>query len=117
MIGDMLSYNLDKNALEVFPRTVLQRENAQQIFRLIGYKMHWWRSAQVEASFTNANSFPVYIGKYNVFTTTDGNVSYTNLNTISIPGGTYGQTSYKTTLIQGTPVTPILNSNIKYNYN
>lgn len=117
MIGDMLSYNLDKNALEVFPRTVLQRENAQQIFKLIGYKMHWWRSAQVEASFTNANSFPVYIGKYNAFTTSDGNITYTNLDTISIPGGTYGQTSYKTTLIQGTPVTPILNSSIKSNYN
>ena len=117
MIGDMLSYNLDKNALEVFPRTVLQRENAQQIFKLIGYKMHWWRSAKVEASFTNANSFPVYIGRYNVFTTSDTNISYTNLNTIQIPAGTYGQTSYKTTLIQGTPVTPILNSNVKYNYN
>ena len=40
MTGDMLSYSQDKQALEAFPRTVLQRSNAQQIFRLIGYKMH-----------------------------------------------------------------------------
>lgn len=110
MIGDMLSYNLDKNALEVFPRTVLQRENAQQIFKLIGYKMHWWRSAQVEASFTNANSFPIYIGRYSSFSTKDNSITYTNLKEINIPAGTYGNTSYKTTLIQGTPVTPLLNN-------
>ena len=108
MVGDMLSYNLDKNALEAFPRTVLQRANAQQIFRLIGYKMHWWRSAKVEARFTNANSFPIYIGKYNTFGTNNGNITYTNVDQIIIPGGVSGDSSYKVELLQGVPVTPIM---------
>lgn len=113
MVGDMLSYNQDKQALEAFPKTVLQRANAQQIFRLIGYKMHWWRSAIVEASFTNANTFPVMIGRYNTFTTADGNITYTNLSNLNIPAGAYGFDAYNATLIQGTPVTPIMNSSIK----
>ena len=107
MLGDMLSYNLDKAALEAFPRTVLLRSNAQQIFRLIGYKMHWWRSARIEASFTNANTFPIYIDRYNVFSTSDANISYTNTSDIIIPSGTYGDAPYIVELIQGTPVTPV----------
>lgn len=115
MMGDMLSYNQDKQALEAFPKTVLQRANAQQIFRLIGYKMHWWRSAVVEASFTNANTFPIMIGRYNTFTTTDNNVTYTNLSNLNIPAGAYGVDAYSTELIQGIPVTPIMNGSIKPN--
>ncbi len=128
MTGDMLSYNQDKQALECFPRTVLQRANAQQIFRLIGYKMHWYRSAIVEASFTNANPFAINVGRYNIFTTNDNRITYTNLKEFSIPAGAYGINSYKQELIQGTPVTPTLISSVKptdynadwhssYNYN
>lgn len=113
MIGDMLSYNQDKQALEAFPRTVLQRANAQQIFRLIGYKMHWWRSAIVEARFTNANTFPIMINRYNLFTTGDGKVTYTNLKELAIPAGSYGVDSYSAELIQGTPITPSRNGNAK----
>lgn len=111
MLGDMLSYNLDKNALEAFPRTVLQRANAQQIFRLIGYKMHWWRSARTEARFTNANSFPVYIGRYNTFGTNNPNIVYSNVSPIIIPGATYGTEGYPVELIQGIPVVPTIKSN------
>lgn len=118
MASDMLSYNQDKQALEAFPRTVLQRANAQQIFRLIGYKMHWWRSALVEARFTNSNVFPIHIGRYNVFETQTRGIVYTNVEPITIPSGVYGDNSYKTTLIQGTPVTPKLKNGVKTsNYN
>lgn len=112
MLGDMLSYNLDKNALEAFPRTVLQRANAQQIFRLVGYKMHWWRSARIEAKFTNANTYPIYISKYNTFSTKDASIMYTNINQITIPAGTYGDDMFTTELIQGTPITPVLKTSI-----
>lgn len=112
MLGDMLSFNLDKNALEAFPRTVLQRANAQQIFRLVGYKMHWWRSARIEAKFSNANTYPIYISKYNTFTTKDSSIIYTNLNQIVIPSGVYGDEMYTTELIQGTPITPVLKTSI-----
>lgn len=113
MTGDMLSYNQDKQALEAFPRTVLQRSNAQQLFRLIGYKMHWYRSAIVEARFTNANSFAINVGRYNTFTTGDGKITYTNLKEFSIPAGAYGDNSYKHELIQGAPITPNMKAGIK----
>ena len=61
MVGDMLSYNLDKKALEAFPRTVKERDNARQLFKLLGYKMGWWKSAKVNVSFTNSNSFKVFL--------------------------------------------------------
>ena len=61
MLGDMLSHTSDINALEVFPRTVIQPPNAQQIFRLVGYKMKWYQSARCKAYFTNSNSIPVTI--------------------------------------------------------
>ena len=112
MLGDMLSYNLDKQALEAFPRTVLQRANAQQIFRLVGYKMHWWRSAQVDIRITNTNSFPITIGRYNVFTTKNNEITYTNLNQLEVPGGSTGIGSYRAQLVQGTPVTPLMNTDI-----
>lgn len=113
MTADMLSYNQDKMALETFARTVLQRANAQQIFRVVGYKMHWWRSAMVEARFTNANTFPVIIGRYNTFTTGDNKITYTNTSQLEIPSGSYGVDSYTAELIQGTPVTPIIKGSIK----
>lgn len=50
MFGDTLSYNLDKIALEMYLQTVTQRKNCAMILRLLGYKMHWYRSARVVAS-------------------------------------------------------------------
>jgi len=120
MLGDMLSYNQDKQALEAFPRTVTQRSNARQLFRLIGYKMHWWRSAIVELTITNANSYPIYMNKFMSFATANGDIKYTLLDNISIPGGTYASDAYKVRLVQGTPITPIRKSGVKptdYNAN
>lgn len=50
MFGDTLSYNIDKIALELYLQTVTQRKNCAMILRLLGYKMHWYRSAKVVAS-------------------------------------------------------------------
>ena len=52
-LGDMLSYNMDKQALEYYSSTVTQRKNAAKLFNLIGYKMHWYRSATNRISVTN----------------------------------------------------------------
>lgn len=115
MLGDMLSHTSDTNALEVYPRTVLQLPNARQIFRLVGYKMKWYESARCAAFFTNANPVPVTIGRFNTFTTTDG-IVYTNLNQIDIPAGATGNTIYETELVQGTPVTPTMTTVIDEAY-
>ena len=106
MLGDMLSFNTDNAALEAFPRTVLQLPNAQQIFRLVGYKMSWYRSARCEASFVNQNSVPVTIGIFNRFTSSHSSVTYTNMTQIEIPAGAAGNSMVKAELVQGTPVTP-----------
>lgn len=49
MFGDNLSFNIDKIALEMFLQSVTQRKNCAKILRLLGYKMHWYRSAKVLA--------------------------------------------------------------------
>lgn len=107
MLGDMLSHTADLNALEVFPATVLQLPNAQQIFRLVGYKMKWYRSAHCETYFTNANSVPISIGRYTIFTAKNG-YTYTNLNQIEIPAGASAATRVTADLVQGKPVTPAM---------
>jgi hypothetical protein len=45
ILGDMLSYNMDKQALEYYSSTVTQRKNAAKLYKLVGYKMHWYISA------------------------------------------------------------------------
>lgn len=58
-LGDMLSYNMDKQALEYYSSTVTQRKNAAKLFSLIGYKMHWYQSATNRISVTNTIPIPV----------------------------------------------------------
>lgn len=50
MFGDTLSYNVDKIALELYLQTVTQRKNCRKVLGLLGYKMHWYRSAKVIAN-------------------------------------------------------------------
>lgn len=116
ILGDMLSHTADLNVLECFPQTVLQRANAQQIFKLVGYKMQWWKSARCAAYFTNTNSVPVTIGRFNVFTSRSGGITYTNLNQLEIPAGALGSTQLQTELVEGTPVTPAIVTDNIANY-
>lgn len=106
MLGDMLSYNQDKQALEVFPNTVKQRKNAAQIFRLIGYKMRWFRSATTNISIHH-NILPegmTIIPRYTKFYTPNKEVCYTNYNEqIELLNMKEG-----IKLTQGVPVTPTL---------
>lgn len=61
-IGDMLCYNFDKQALEYYGPTVTQRKNAQKLFELVGYRMHWYRAAETQVTITYvANDVPEYI--------------------------------------------------------
>lgn len=52
-LGDMMSFNMDKQALEYYASTVTQRKNAAKLLNLIGYKMHWYRSATNRIAVTN----------------------------------------------------------------
>ena len=53
MMGDNLSYNIDKIALETYIESVSQRKNCRKILALLGYKMGWYRSAKVTATVRN----------------------------------------------------------------
>lgn len=58
ILGDMLSYNLDKQALEYYTSTVTQRKNAARIYNLVGYKMHWYVSALNRITINNIMVVP-----------------------------------------------------------
>lgn len=113
MLGDMLSFNLDQAALEVYPDTVKQRKNAAQIFKLIGYKMHWYRSATALAYFTNTSTVPVTIPKFTMVTTSDNSIYYTVMEQLELPANSANRgNDYTTTLVQGKVITPqLLTSN------
>jgi hypothetical protein len=63
-LGDMLSFNADKQALEYYAPTVTQRKNAARLFALIGYYMHWYKSAKTTLTLTNRAPMPDYVEEY-----------------------------------------------------
>lgn len=60
-LGDMLSYNFDKQALEYYAPTVTQRKNANKLFSLIGYPMHWYQASKTTVTLTYEPPMPDYI--------------------------------------------------------
>lgn len=52
-LGDNLSFNMDQQSLEFFGQTVTQRKNASRVLDLIGYKLHWYKSAKLEVTIRN----------------------------------------------------------------
>lgn len=63
-LGDMLSYNFDKQALEYYGPTVTQRKNAQKLFSLVGYYMRWYRAAKTTVELTYRATMPEFIYYY-----------------------------------------------------
>ena len=60
-LGDMISYNFDKQSLEYYAPTVTQRKNASKLFDLIGYHMHWYKSALTTVSLMYKPELPDYV--------------------------------------------------------
>lgn len=58
ILGDMLSYNMDKQALEYYSSTVTQRKNAAKLYDLVGYRMHWYISATNRITVNNIAEVP-----------------------------------------------------------
>ena len=63
-LGDMLSFNSDKQALEYYGATVTQRKNAARLFSLVGYYMHWYRSAETQVTLTYRATMPDWVYYY-----------------------------------------------------
>lgn len=107
--ADMLSYNLDRLILECFPSTVTQRPSAMDIFSIIGYVMHRYRSAEVEARLYNKDTEQdLIIYPFQTFTTDNG-INYCNLEVVDLPGNqNFSNVPTKVRLVEGQPVTPPL---------
>lgn len=115
MVGDMLFYNLDLQACEVYPNSVTQRKNAATIYRLIGYKMKWYRSAKITANFINTYTYAATIPRFCTFTNDNSSITYTNFNQLEIPSNTQNNgLERELELVEGTPVTPTRSSSNPY---
>lgn len=105
--GDLMSYNLDKQILEVFPNSVTQRKNAQQLYNLVGYKMKWYRSATCICNIVNTYELGATLAPFTHFTTVNDQITYVNVEQVELPSNTTNNGIEKQiTLVQGIPRTP-----------
>ena len=115
ILGDMLFYNLDIQSLEVYPNTVIQRKNAASIFKLIGYKMKWYRSAVLSCNIVNTYTSSATIPRFCTFTTEGNNITYCTFNQYELKSNT-SNNGFESLieLVQGVPVTPVRATNNPY---
>ena len=115
ILGDMLFYTQDIQSLEVYPNSVTQRKNAASIYRLIGYKMRWYKSAALQANVVNTYSSFATLPRFCTFTTETGNVTYCTFDEYNLKSNTSNNGFEElVTLVQGTPITPVRVSNDPY---
>lgn len=107
IIGDMLFYTQDMQCLEVYPNSVTQRKNAATIYKLIGYKMRWYRSATLTMQLVNTYNTSATLPRFCTFTTQDG-ITYTTFKQYELYNNmTNNGVVNEVELIQGTPITPV----------
>lgn len=91
MMGDKLEYNKDKAARELFPSTVQQRSNAQELYDILGYRLKGWISAtgyislslRASKALANAVGNTVTIPKFTRLEDANGLYNYVTTDTIS----------------------------------
>ena len=116
ILGDMLFYNQDMQSLEVYPNSVTQRKNAASIYKLIGYKMRWYKSATLQANVVNTYSNFATIPRFCTFTTANNEISYCTFDEEYNLKSNTNNNGFEEliTLVQGVPVTPVRVSNNPY---
>lgn len=115
ILGDMLFYTQDIQSLEVYPNSVTQRKNAASIYKLIGYKMRWYKSAALQANVVNTYNNFATLPRFCTFTTETGDITYCTFDEYNLKSNT-NKNGFEeiVTLVQGTPVTPVRVSNNPY---
>ena len=115
ILGDMLFYNQDMQSLEVYPNSVTQRKNAASIYKLIGYKMRWYKSATVYANIVNTYNNTATLPVFCTFTTETGITYCTFDEDVNLLSNTnHNGFEQPVILVQGIPVLPVRNSNDPY---
>ena len=115
ILGDMLFYNQDMQALEVYPNSVTERKNASVIFKLIGYKMRWYRSAITQANVVNTYTNSATIPRFCTFNNKQGTTPFCTFRQYEIASNTTNN-GFETLieLVEGIPVTPVRITNNPY---
>lgn len=114
MIGDMMQFNQDMQSLEIYPSSVTLRKNASSIYRLIGYKMKWYRSATLQANLVNTYSASATLPRFCTFVT-DSGTTYCTFDQYELMSNTTNNGEERVVeLVQGTPVTPVRSSSNPY---
>jgi hypothetical protein len=96
-VGDMLCYNFDRQVLEYYGPTVTQRKNAQKLFELVGYRMHWYRCAKTQVTITSTvpeNGNPIGLHTFindpqrtlELYSSTTSSIPYSLIPTTEEPG-------------------------------
>lgn len=116
ILGDMLFYNMDMQSLEIYPNSVTQRKNAASIYKLIGYKMRWYKSAIIQANVVNTYTNFATIPQFCTFTTANGDITYCTFDEEYNLKSNTNNNGFEeiVTLVQGTPITPVRSSNNPY---
>lgn len=89
LMADKNDYNIDKNILECFPVSVTQQANARRIYDLLGYSMHWYRSASTNVTISlstnlNKDDHKVIIPRGTELTNDSGDIIYTLTNNVEL---------------------------------
>ncbi len=89
LIADKNNYNIDKNILECFPASVTQESNARNLYEMLGYTMHWYKSARASIGFEvrNADSIPdegYTLKQFESVTDGSGEYVYTILDNLTL---------------------------------
>lgn len=106
-LKDMQNYSLDRKVLELLLPTVRERQNAQSILKIIGYKMHTYISnfCTMRISISKPYPYDILIPAYTpmqVVDTSERLLTFCNLSDQRIPAGT---TEIEFVATEGTPVT------------
>ena len=111
ILGDMLFYNQDMQSLEVYPNSLTQRKNASSIYKLIGYKMRWFKSATLQANVVNTYNNTATLPRFCTFTTDGDNKTYCTFDEYNLKSNTNNNGFEEpVTLIEGIPVVPLRDS-------
>ena len=91
ILADKNNYNIDKNILETFPLSVTQRSNAQKLYDMLGYDMHYYQSAVTDITmWYTGNAFSdgtniqnITVPKFTMVTDDSGENIFTLLETLT----------------------------------
>lgn len=82
VFGDKANYNIDKNTLEFFPKTLTQKSTAYQVYDSLGFQPDWYKSANGSLTMKylgHTEGYAFTIPMFTQVTDTDNTIVYTTL--------------------------------------